>query len=226
MRRGRPGAYGAASVSRRRRPPWQTGVRAGIVARPSAGSAPASQDAGKKGSTQAAPDRARRRSSLRRPAPKPSVRPTWTPDAWTRVRAKAKTSNAIRRSKMRSSTQAANCDVTGTRSFTAIRYGRTNSPGRPNSVMAVNPITVADSRLRDRRAGASEASGRPPSAAPVRSRCRTSGSSASASQSHRRRAKLRGGERPIEPARRQLGADEPHQAAAGEDAQPATHFHV
>jgi hypothetical protein len=33
-------------------------------------------------------------------------------------------------------------------SLTAIRYGRTNSPARPNRVMAVNPITVAENRLR------------------------------------------------------------------------------
>ena len=49
---------------------------------------------------------------------------------------------------MRSSTQAANCEVTGTCSLRAIRYGRTNSPGRPNSVIAVKPMTVAESRFR------------------------------------------------------------------------------
>ena len=53
--------------------------------------------------------------------------------ARTRVSAKPNTSRAIRRSKIRSSSQPPTARRADTCSLTAIRYGRTNSPGRPNS---------------------------------------------------------------------------------------------
>jgi hypothetical protein len=51
------------------------------------------------------------------------------------------------KSNMRSNTQVASWEVKGTFSLTEIRYGRTKSPARPNKVMAVNPIKVAESRF-------------------------------------------------------------------------------
>jgi hypothetical protein len=49
---------------------------------------------------------------------------------------------------MRSSTSAAICDEAETFSLAAIRYGRTNSPGRPKTVIALKPITVAENRFQ------------------------------------------------------------------------------
>ena len=77
-----------------------------------------------------------------------SFAPTCSAAPWTRVSANPSSNEAISRSKTRSRSQEASCEVTGTFSFTAIRYGRTKSPARPNRVMAVNPITVATNRLR------------------------------------------------------------------------------
>src|ERR1035438_5155317 len=65
----------------------------------------------------------------------------------TRPSAKPNMVSTINTSYMRSSTNAAICEEVETFSLLAIRYGRTNSPGRPNMVIALKPITVAENRF-------------------------------------------------------------------------------
>ena len=152
-------------------------------------------------------DRQHPRQRLARPA---------RPDACTRVSAKAKTSK--RHQQVEDPFQDPSRELGRDRH--AFLHGDQVGPNELAGPAEQRDRGKADQRWRTAdcvwTAWASAASERPPSAAPVRNRCRTSGStrgrasSSAGAPSSRRPA-------PIEAARRQLGADEPHEPRAGED---------